>query len=508
MTSGKEHIQKKSTSEELEQRIGELLQEIDRIKERERELLASKVRYRDVFEKANDGIFISDPVTLRILDANRRVEKIYGYSRDELLKMDLSQLFPPEKSQQASKNILKLLRRGTYTMREAIQQRKDKGLIYVEISSSLIEYEGKKAVLGILRDITKRKRLEKRLQQSEAKFRHLVRQSLDGIFIIQDGLIRFANPEFQRMLGYPLEKIHGIPFWDLFLEEDKEWVKEFLQRSESGEPEVEISEVRLLRKDRSVIDVELNSVPIGYMGRKAIQGSIRDITKKKREAENQLQKEKFAALGEMASEIAHEIRNPLVSIGGFARILLRQRADDDPNRRYLEMIAKETHHLEEILSGLLSYVRPGGLELKHIDCNDLIRNALEIMELELSKSKIDVHLSLAEGLDPILIDRDQMSQVFINLFRNSIQAMAKGGSLFVATRKKIQFLEIEIRDTGTGIQPEHMKRLFEPFFTTKSRGIGLGMPVVKKIIDDHKGEIQVRSKTAKGTTFTIQIPYL
>ncbi len=309
MTSGKEHKQKKSTSEELEQRIGELLQEIDRIKERERELLASsKVRYRDVFEKANDGIFISDPVTLRILDANKRVEKIYGYSRDELLKMDLSQLFPPDKSQQASKNILKLLRRGTYTMREAIQQRKDKGLIYVEISSSLIEHEGKKAILGILRDITKRKRLEKRLQQSEAKFRHLVRQSLDGIFIVQDGLIRFANPELQRMLGYPLEKIHGIPFWDLFLEEDKEWVKEFLQRSESGEPEVEISEVRLLRKDRTVIDVELNSVPIGYMGRKAIQGSIRDITKKKREAENQLQKEKFAALGEMASEIAHEIR--------------------------------------------------------------------------------------------------------------------------------------------------------------------------------------------------------
>jgi len=216
--------------------------------------------------------------------------------------------------------------------------------------------------------------------------------------------------------------------------------------------------------------------------------------------------EKLVAVGEMAANVAHGIRNPLVSIGGFARRLLKKESYNSTNRKYLQIIVDEIDRLESILSDLLDFVRPTHLNLKKVSLNDLIEQTLQVFFFQFQQNNIAVERNLLSTLVPTALDPDQFKRVFYNLFTNAIDAMPDGGSLKIATRIEDVWIKISIADTGRGIEEDDREKVFHPFFSRKATGSGLGLAISNQIVALHGGRILLQVDDPPGVVFEIYLP--
>jgi signal transduction histidine kinase len=232
------------------------------------------------------------------------------------------------------------------------------------------------------------------------------------------------------------------------------------------------------------------------------------------EAERKLiQAEKLAAVGEMAAGIAHELNNPLTTVTGFTELVLDELSDDAQSRPDLELVLKEARRARSVVRRLLDFSRRSESERTRVDINELLNDVLSLTGHLMHTSGVQLDVALGKNLPWVSVDRNQMKQVFLNLFHNALQAMPTGGELFVKTgtrqRGGRKWIITSLRDTGAGISSEHLERIFEPFFTTRSGegGTGLGLSVSYGIVSDHGGEIEVNSEVGKGTNFVVWLPY-
>ena len=242
-----------------------------------------------------------------------------------------------------------------------------------------------------------------------------------------------------------------------------------------------------------------------------IYSNLEVTNKSLREAQERLiQQERMAALGEMATSIAHEIRNPLVSIGGFARRLKDKLASDEQSKRYSEIIYQEVNRLERILQEILAFAKEGTPRFVTTDINKIIEDVLILFRDGLTAKNIKVITEFSKEMPLISTDSQQLKQVFINLIANAEQAMEEnGGILSITTRISDELppeIHIEISNTGPGIPHDIMANIFNPFFTTKSSGTGLGLAIVHRIINSHNGSISVENRPDSGVTFLIRLP--
>jgi signal transduction histidine kinase len=216
--------------------------------------------------------------------------------------------------------------------------------------------------------------------------------------------------------------------------------------------------------------------------------------------------EKLMVLGDMAATLAHEIKNPLVSIGGFASRLKRKLGPGSPDIKYVEQMISEIHRLEKVLNGAMSVVRDDVLDLKPDDINDILEDALGLFDEEFGIRGIKlVKDFFAEPLS-VMADREELKIAFDNLIANAIQSMDEGGTLTLSTSISDGWVVAEVSDSGGGIDPGHLCEIFNPFYTTKERGTGLGLPITNSIIMRHKGKIDVTSKKGIGATFVVKLP--
>jgi len=241
------------------------------------------------------------------------------------------------------------------------------------------------------------------------------------------------------------------------------------------------------------------------------------------------ERDRLAALGEMAAGLAHEIRNPLGAIKGAAQLLLPPAADSaDPassppeSQQFLSIIVEEANRLNRVVSQFLDYARPFRGELQPLDVNEVVRKTATLVtpppvpgaDGEIRPPPVEVVLSLGDELPRVRADAEQLRQVFLNLAINAVQAMGDGGKLTITTSVRkggrrgapAQFLEVRFRDNGPGIPGHVLKNLFIPFYTTKEKGTGLGLPISQRIIENHGGTIEVRSRMGVGSTFTVVLP--
>ncbi|MBE7415303.1 MAG: hypothetical protein HS130_08765 [Deltaproteobacteria bacterium] len=216
--------------------------------------------------------------------------------------------------------------------------------------------------------------------------------------------------------------------------------------------------------------------------------------------------EKLLALGDMAATMAHEIRNPLLSIGGYAARLKRQLPPGSPGLVYLDKMSHEIGRIEKIMNGIIRFLKDNLVELKPDDLNGIVDEALNVFADEFSAHGIAVERRSRHAPLPVLADREQMKIAFDNIIANAIQSMEKGGALKVVTSRSGDFAVAEVSDTGGGIDPKHIGYIFNPFFTTKKHGTGLGLPIANSIITRHRGGIEVRNE-GRGASFTIKLPY-
>jgi len=234
---------------------------------------------------------------------------------------------------------------------------------------------------------------------------------------------------------------------------------------------------------------------------------LTDVTRIK-ELENQLNRSrKLVALGQLAAGLAHEVRNPLSSIKGFAKIIADRADKDKKIQHILTAFSQEINRLDRVITELLEFAKPTVLNRKTVSCISLINESLKMLENQLNKKEIKIYVNVNPPKLGIYADGNKIVQALLNVFLNAIEAMEIGGILEVAARTDGKEIVFSISDTGHGIAPEHLDRLFDPYFTMKPHGVGLGLANVHKIVEAHNGTIEVTSESGKGSTFTIKIPH-
>ncbi len=216
--------------------------------------------------------------------------------------------------------------------------------------------------------------------------------------------------------------------------------------------------------------------------------------------------ERLSVVGEMAAKIAHDIRNPMTAIGGFARRMLKKATADTTTNSYLQIIVHEVDRLEKILGDILSFSKPSAPQLREADLNQLIGETYAMMGPELEQHRIRVVKELDPRLQPVRIDRDQIERVLINLIKNAVEAMPEGGAITASTRLEGRQVLIETADTGPGIEEENLYKIFEPFYTSKATGSGLGLTLAAQIISSHGGTMEVFRREPSGISIVIILP--
>ena len=266
------------------------------------------------------------------------------------------------------------------------------------------------------------------------------------------------------------------------------------------------SEVQITRKDGSILPAALSFSMARFDGRFYFTGLVRDLTDTKSLQARLIQNERLAALGQTIAEINHEIKNPLIMIGGFARQLLRK-AIDEKDRAKLTIIVDEVSRLENLLAGLRDLYKLQQLKMAAISLNDLLREVVDLAQSHAGCVEDRIEVVLESESDVMVeVDREKMKQVLLNLVKNGIEASFPGGRVVVSTRLREPQVEVLVTDSGEGIPEEIKKRMFSPFFTTKAQGTGLGLSISKRIVEDHPGcSFAIESEEGKGTAAIIVI---
>lgn len=216
--------------------------------------------------------------------------------------------------------------------------------------------------------------------------------------------------------------------------------------------------------------------------------------------------EQLAAVGELAASIAHEVRNPLAGMKGALQVLRTELSVKPSNMEIVDELLAQIARLENLVRDLLTYARPSAIAVQGFDLHDMLDRLIKMYKDEADAARITINRVYGPGTGRLVADPQQMEQVFFNLIHNAIQAMEEGGTLTVATQATRAVTVISFQDTGKGVPKDDMGRIFQPFFTTKHRGSGLGLPIVKKIIEAHGGFIDVNSTQGEGTAATISLP--
>jgi signal transduction histidine kinase len=232
----------------------------------------------------------------------------------------------------------------------------------------------------------------------------------------------------------------------------------------------------------------------------------RDITQGTYIERRLQQAEKLAAVGELSTYVAHEIRNPLFAIAGFANSLLRSDTLDEKSRDKVSIILEEASRLDKIVKSLLNFARPTGGAAGVVDASRVAAQTMELMALACQEQGIAVKTNLVGGLPNAKGDPELIKQCIINMVKNSMEAMPDGGELSLASFLRGDSVVIELTDTGRGIPPENLDQVFNPFFSTKDQGAGLGLAMTKKILDETGGSVELESEVGQGTVVRMVLP--
>lgn len=276
---------------------------------------------------------------------------------------------------------------------------------------------------------------------------------------------------------------------------------------------LDMGPIEAVRKQDTTNTILLASILllIGFAGvvslflAQAYRATRRSLTSLERELETS---RRLASLGRLAAGVAHEIRNPLSSIKGFATYFKERYRDNPEDRKTSEIMIQEVDRLNRVITQLLEFARPPVIQKKRTSLQRLIQHSFKMIERQTSAKQIELYSQLSPEVREMDVDPDGINQVLLNLYLNAIEAMDQGGTLSVSLSHDpgSSWVKIAVSDTGAGISKQDLEHVFDPYFTTKQSGTGLGLAIVHKIIEAHRGEVRVESDMGRGTTVTVLLP--
>jgi len=357
-----------------------------------------------------------------------------------------------------------------------------------------------------------RRESEEKLLITQLHLQGIIQSAMDAIITVDaEQTVILFNQAAEKMfqcsvadaIGKPLERF--IP--TRFREAHHRHVHAFGQSGATSRKMGQLGTVMGVRTDGEEFPIEAAISYVIVEGKKHYTVILRDVTERDRLNAQLRKAERLAELGTLASGMAHEIGTPMNVILGRAEYLL-ERTKEEPLKNGLRTIVSQVERITRVMNQLLAFVRRKPVERRALDLRQTIEENLEIFQERLAQHRIKVETTFAASCPPVFGDPDQMSQVVINLVMNAIHAIPEGGHLHVGLSPGGDMVTLTVADTGHGIPPDLVSKVFDPFFTTKEfgKGTGLGLTVVKGIVEEHQGAITVDSEPGKGTTFTIHLP--
>ena len=326
-----------------------------------------------------------------------------------------------------------------------------------------------------------------------------------GLVAINDrGEIISFNQTAESVLGYSFSEVIGKTADQILPQPCKALLQSLKVEKKVIEKEIDCpvhtGEIIPLEVIATTLE-EDDGNPIGYVI------LFRDVTEVQHLKKEMERSRRLASLGSLAAGVAHEIRNPLSSIKGFATFFKERYRDNPEDQKTAEIMVQEVERLNRVISQLLEFARPMDMNRQWISLQEVIRHTLKMIEGQARLNNITIHTDIPPDSGNVMIDSDKIKQVLLKLYLNAVGAMENGGTLSVTlSPHNSRTIRIDVSDTGKGIDEKDLARIFDPYFTTKSSGTGLGLAIVYKIIEAHDGEIRVTSEPGKGTTVSVFLP--
>ncbi|HET6786224.1 MAG TPA: PAS domain S-box protein [Erysipelotrichaceae bacterium] len=487
-------------------------------------IIEAEQRYRNLFENKHTVMFIVDPETSTIIDANAAAVQTYGYTKDEFKRMSISTLntLSPDEIKKAMQDS-KDLRRNSFIFKH---RRKDGSIMDVEVVSGPINFDKKIYLYSIVIDVTERVQALKALENSEKRFKVVVENAPDAIFIqsnkrfafINNAALKLFNAESPEQLLYTwiMDRIHP---------DYRKSVEDRLYRLNTLKEDVEAVEEVFLTIDNKPIDVEAIAVPIVIDNTDGAMVFARDISERKQLERNKIewdmkiqQQQKLEAIGTLAGGVAHEINNPINGIINYAQLIVDD-TQSESSKKYAEAIIQESERISEIVRNLLQFSRQEKQSHSYASVYDIINRTISLMNSMLKKDQIILELNIDENLPETKCRSQQIQQVLMNLLTNAKDALNEKYPNFDENKKIIlsckfsehdnrRWINLSVKDFGNGIPLENREKIFEPFFSTKPKnlGTGLGLSISHGIVHDHHGTIQIDTVEGQYCEFIVELP--
>jgi PAS domain S-box-containing protein len=360
-----------------------------------------------------------------------------------------------------------------------------------------------------------RDQVDESSHESEAKLRGILETAVDGIIIINErGIVESCNPAAERIFGYAAPEVVGqnikMLMPPLYREAHDTYIANYLRTGEKRIIGIG-REVIGQHKDGRTFPIYISVSEVRVEERRLFTGIVHDLTEQKRLEQQVLQAERLATIGKMAAKVAHEIRNPLSSISLNAELLEDEIGNYDCEnteeaQALLKSIIAEIDRVTALTEEYLQFSRLPESQLVHGNLNGVVEEVIELLSHELAQKKIAIECHVQNAPLEVRFDRIQIRRALLNIIRNAVDAMPKGGKLKIWMEKKDRQALIYIEDNGIGIPDHELQKIFDPFFTTKDFGTGLGLAIVLQIINEHSGQISCQSKVGAGTKFSIALP--
>jgi PAS domain S-box-containing protein len=480
----------------------------------------SEEKYQRLFDSVTDALVIFDAETLIFEDANRAALNLFGYSMEEFLTLTPEDISVEKEKTQIRIDNIRNKRPGTEHVPERYLQKKDGTIFPGEISGATFISGGRKKIIGSIRDITKRIKAEKKLRESQERFRNLVENSLVGIAIIQDNKFVYQNRVQDKLYG-PIPDQTILQTLKVLHPDDVDKVKAVYEKVVSRD--VQTAEVVFRFYPSGKIGpkpdirwVQCRATPFKYRGREAILVNAIDITDAK-QLENQLIiKNKMLSLGRVAAGIAHEIRNPLTGINSYLFTLaelckseILDAEDIKMMQQIVEQIQVASNKIESVIKRVMDFSKPGAPKMVLTDINQALQEAMQLSVVTLRKNNIKLERELTQNLPQCYIDPQLIEQVMLNLINNAANAMENGNgtkTIRVKSYAGKNTVCIGVSDSGPGVPYKLRDKIFDPFFTTKEDGQGIGLNIAQRIIADHNGSLTLDTSEWGGAKFRIELP--